>query len=300
MTERSGFCTSHNTPITTFWGVQFIDSSKAVRTVPKIFKSIPLLVNCFAIGKIRLMVEKFLTSGDNEFHYLEGGAGPTIVLIPSFGQTSFSYRKLAETLSRSFHVFLVDLPNFGGSKAPADSKTFDDFSNRLKDFVEALSLKSFTLVGFSLSGGIAIKFTAQHAGKVKMLVVCDSVGYPLKRGLFSFFSRMFVMLTKILMGGCFLVSAKIVSDFLLMCFRSPMQVVFEARMGASANLLKDAQRIKTKTLILWGDADYVIEPRYAKLLQKEISDSVLKQVSGGHMWFLVCPDTLRNEILEVL
>lgn len=259
-----------------------------------------ILVNCSTAGRIGLMVEKFLTSGDKKFHYLEGGVGPTVVLIPSFGQTSFSYRKLAEVLSKNFHVFLVDLPNFGGSKAKTDSRTFEDFSNRLRNFVETLSLGDFTLVGFSLSGGTAIKFTAQNADRVKLLVVCDSVGYPVKRGLFSFSFRMFVMLTKIFVGGRFLVAARIVSDFFLMCFYSPMQVVWEAKMGIQANLIKETQEIDAETLILWGGGDCVIEPSYAKLLQKEIRGSILKYVSGGHMWFLVYPDILRNKILEAL
>jgi pimeloyl-ACP methyl ester carboxylesterase len=52
--------------------------------------------------------------------YVRGGAGPTLVLLHGYPQTSYMWRKVLPALAEHFTVIAPDLRGSGGSDAPAD------------------------------------------------------------------------------------------------------------------------------------------------------------------------------------
>jgi pimeloyl-ACP methyl ester carboxylesterase len=101
---------------------------------------------------------KLPASGDEEegeiarIHYLEAGVGEPLLLIHSIGQSLFTWRNVFAELSDNYRVIALDLPGHGYSSRP-DTFTYtaDDMAFVLQGFLDALSVKSAHMIGFSMA-----------------------------------------------------------------------------------------------------------------------------------------------------
>src|SRR5258708_24752790 len=53
-------------------------------------------------------------------HYVEGGQGDPLILLPGWPQTWWEYHKIMSVLSTRFHVIAVDIRGMGGSSKPRE------------------------------------------------------------------------------------------------------------------------------------------------------------------------------------
>jgi pimeloyl-ACP methyl ester carboxylesterase len=86
------------------------------------------------------------------------------------------------TKHHEFRCIAPDLRGFGNSSYNKKIEAITDFSNDLRLFVDALSLKSFVLFGWSLGGVVCQRFTIDHPEYVQRLILLASggpKGYPL-------------------------------------------------------------------------------------------------------------------------
>ncbi len=104
--------------------------------------------------------------------YGEAGAQPLIILHGLFGASDnwVSYsRRIAD---EGFEVYAVDQRNHGQSpKSPVFN--YLALADDLQDFVEEHGIKNPVLMGHSLGGKVAMRFTLENPQLVKRLVVVD-------------------------------------------------------------------------------------------------------------------------------
>lgn len=116
-------------------------------------------------------------AGDTRWVYYEGGEGPTIVLLHGFASNKEVWLETAKFLTPHFHLVIPDLPGWGASSRHAGaSYNIDAQAARLNQFVEALHLQRFVLVGHSMGGAIAGVYAAEHPNHVAELALVDSMG----------------------------------------------------------------------------------------------------------------------------
>jgi Predicted hydrolases or acyltransferases (alpha/beta hydrolase superfamily) len=121
-------------------------------------------------------------AGDTRWAYYEGGEGPTIVLLHGFADSKDVWLEVAKPLSAHFHLIIPDLPGWGDSSRVAGaSYDVDAQAARLQQFVQALGLQRFVLVGHSLGGAIAGVYAAEHPGHVAELALVDAFGLKFKQ-----------------------------------------------------------------------------------------------------------------------
>ena len=119
--------------------------------------------------------------GDTRWAYYDGGNGPAIVLLHGYGVDKSVWLPVAEQLTRNFRVIIPDLPGWGEStRVSGADYGIDAQAARLDDFVHALDLPRFLLVGHSMGGAIAGVYAADHADRVASLVLVDSFGLSFK------------------------------------------------------------------------------------------------------------------------
>lgn len=110
-------------------------------------------------------------------HYLTAGAGPAVVLLAGFPQTSDAWRKVIPGLAEHFVVYAVDLPGLGYSDKPTDGYDTNSAAKRLHTALQALGLDRLHLVGHDVGAWVAIPYAAMFPSEVTRLVVMEG-GIP--------------------------------------------------------------------------------------------------------------------------
>jgi len=97
----------------------------------------------------------------------------TIVLLHGFTGSVSTWNKVVSTLPTSLKVIAIDLIGHGKTDAPQDSKRYsmEEQIQDLKDIFEQLALSSFTLVGYSMGGRVALSYVCTNPKSVKTLIL---------------------------------------------------------------------------------------------------------------------------------
>ncbi|MGR6871070.1 alpha/beta fold hydrolase [Pseudomonas sp. HK3] len=116
----------------------------------------------------------------NKWVYLESDEAsnkPVVILLHGFAAEKDNWTRMARFLD-DYHVIAPDLPGHGESTyLKNDFYGFDQQSLRLADFINALGLTHFHLVGNSMGGAIAALYAYRHPHQVTTLSLIDAVGF---------------------------------------------------------------------------------------------------------------------------
>ena len=110
------------------------------------------------------------------YAYLESGISnpTTLLLLHGAFTSSAAFQLCFSQLSTSLHIIAIDFRGHGHSSYNQALLSHDDFVADLKQFTEALSLEKFYLLGWSMGGGIAMKFAAQYPEKTQGVILINS------------------------------------------------------------------------------------------------------------------------------
>lgn len=125
--------------------------------------------------------EKQIQLSDHNWHYLEAGEPSpnqaTVVLLHGFGADKDNWIRMSRSLD-GYHVIAPDLPGHGDSSFDGNLfYGFDVQSRRLAEFIDAVGLTKFHLVGNSMGGAIAALYAYRHPQKILTLSLIDAVGF---------------------------------------------------------------------------------------------------------------------------
>jgi esterase len=137
-------------------------------------------------GKAR---DEFIEANGLRFHYREWGDTRTkhaLILLHGYAETSEVWNEVAADLAREFRVIALDQRGYGQSARVADldysrSRQIED----LEAIIDALGLRSVTLVGHSMGGANAICYAAEHPEMVTALIVVETAPEVLRSGIES-------------------------------------------------------------------------------------------------------------------
>jgi pimeloyl-ACP methyl ester carboxylesterase len=105
-------------------------------------------------------------------------AAPAIILLHGFGSSLETWQPWADSLSKSYRVVRLDLPGCGISDPDSTGDYSDDRALAiLRHLMEALSIKQAVLIGNSMGGRIAWRFTAAFPDRVTKLVLISPDGF---------------------------------------------------------------------------------------------------------------------------
>ena len=118
-----------------------------------------------------------LASDDIEWHVVQQGTGPDLVLVPSGEGDWESYAKIAAVLANSFTVTTFDMPGMSRSKAPEAAMTAVNgkmLADQVVGLMDKLEIGVATFYGCS-SGAIAVlSIVTYHADRVQSAIVHEA------------------------------------------------------------------------------------------------------------------------------
>lgn len=129
-------------------------------------------------------VQQYITTSRLKTAYYRAGQKNKKKLMLVHGNLSSSvfFLPLLPVLSEYFDVVIPDLRCFGNTQAlPIDAtRGFRDWSDDLVEFTDALGWDSFSLLGWSLGGGVAMRYTIDHSDRIEKLILlapCPPFGF---------------------------------------------------------------------------------------------------------------------------
>jgi pimeloyl-ACP methyl ester carboxylesterase len=199
-----------------------------------------------------------------------GGSGRPVVYFHGGG--TFHGFEFTRGWSAQFRVILPYHPGFGESGDAPSLTSMDDYLQHYTSLFERLGLDRFGLVGLSMGGYLAAKFTARYPGKVERLVLGAPVGifnpeYPVPDfATLPLPEMMSFMVTELSVLEPYMPrTAEEIARFTADREREAKSTaqIFQAGM-ADPPLEQSLPRVKTPTLLLWGTGDRVLHVSLAQ------------------------------------
>jgi pimeloyl-ACP methyl ester carboxylesterase len=116
---------------------------------------------------------RFVQSGGIRFHIVDGGVGPTVVLISGFPQTAYAWRRVQPLLCDAYRTIAIDLPGQGYSDKPTSGYDTQTAAKRINDLVKSLGVQRHFYVGHDIGSWIAFPYAHQYAADLDGIVFID-------------------------------------------------------------------------------------------------------------------------------
>ncbi|HMM62454.1 MAG TPA: alpha/beta hydrolase [Candidatus Saccharibacteria bacterium] len=228
-----------------------------------------------------------------------------------------------------FKVIIPDLPAFG-TEAPYKSQTIEDYVEWINDFISKQDLTTKPLlIGHSFGSIIAAGYAAKYPSNIQKLILINPVAEK-TINVTGFMGAMFIK-TQYWLGRTLpekaarkLLSAKIFVDgmsvyttitrdqtlrkFIRDQHRTYFSTFHDTRSlsqafmtSASRSVGEFATKIKTPTLLIAGDKDYLTKVSKQQELANKIKNSKLVVIKNvGHLTHYETPDQIADEIKKFI
>ncbi len=247
---------------------------------------------------------QFIEIGEMRVHYRDQGTGAALVLIHGSNSSLHTWEGWVRELSNDFRVISLDLPGHGLTGPDAKGRyDWISMAQVVDQLTQELDVDRFSIAGNSMGGAIAWNYTMLHPTKIEKLILIDSAGYPREEGrpaiikafglpvigqLMTKISSRFAVRKSIedVYGDRTKVTSELVTLYQDLGLREGNREAARKRLSAEPNvvLYKKIPSIQVPTLILWGDQDRWILPKYATKFAADIQNSQLKMYKGlGHI-----------------
>jgi pimeloyl-ACP methyl ester carboxylesterase len=251
--------------------------------------------------------------------------GPPLVLVSGLLGYSFSWRYNLLPLSRCADIYAIDMPGTGYSDRPQGfAPTFRRLAEIVVGFCDALSLRSYDLLGTSHGGAIAMRAPALPQGRVRRLVLVAPVN-PWSAGRASFISFLGTragaacakLASPLLMraAGYFIRRVyghpELVTRETLDGYSAPIRVpgTIDQALRALSTWRADVEELRSvlprirhvPALLLWGSDDRAILPSSATPLAKNFDQAKIVTLAGvGHLPYEEQPQEFNRAVTEFL
>lgn len=129
-----------------------------------------------------VQLKKVLLGNGEILAYRERSGGHIPLVLVHGNMTSSKHWDLAlENMDGRYKIYAVDMRGFGESSYHREIASIKDLSDDLKDWVDVLGLKGFSMLGWSTGGAVAMQYVIDYPDDCQNLILLASAstrGYP--------------------------------------------------------------------------------------------------------------------------
>lgn len=244
------------------------------------------------------------TDSGIKMHYITAGKGKPILFLHGVLADALTYSSMLKPFAKNHKVIAVDLPCFGKSGTPKEVWDFRDYAAFLNKFIASLKIKKLIVMGHSFGGGVGFCMAAKNKN-IEMLVLIDSAGVPVKYSKLKFaflFSVKQATMALIRTGKIHTLSriAYRLKKSAFLHLPKMGLVIKTIKKSIQGDYRKELRDIKANTLILLGSKDEIFHEDSAEFLKKNIKNSEIILVKGGHSWCIFQPGKFEEIVGEWL
>jgi len=225
---------------------------------------------------------------------MHGGEGPPFVYLHSTLGESFMWLPFYQTWAKQFRVLVPTHPGFGASGGFDQIDTIEDMAFHYVELFDLLGLGVVILGGVSLGGWIAAEVACRWPERVKKLWISGAPGLWVDEEPLPDLFRHMTNLQK-LRELCFsdpdgymakLVLSENADDAQRLSVYQSMTVLARLVWERPYNpkLAARLHRVQCPTLLLWGEHDRLVPPRYGDAYRQHLPHAEMKRIKDcGHL-----------------
>ena len=230
---------------------------------------------------------------------------PPFILIHGLGNLGMKdWFSIIPTLEKKYHVIAMDLPGFGLSSAAKGRFLPTNYAHVVDSIIEHYTNKRVIVMGHSMGGAVALRYTELFQNSVQQLILVDVAGLLEKSAFikhiasFEFGDEISTPM-KFLMERVNSISSSMIesgtkstllSDFLQSNdYAWDMVVSDSSNMNAALSLVEEdfnhaVNQVSVPVNIIWGGKDNIAPLRTGKVLNKKMKNVHLQVIEGaGHV-----------------
>lgn len=222
-------------------------------------------------------------------NYQKTGSGKkVIVCLPGWADALESFSSLSEILKTDYTILSLDLPGFGGTQAPPQAWSLEDYAEFVAGWLEKLKIsRAHAVIGHSYGGAVAITALGNRFIDSDKLILLASAGI---RGKKTFQKKALAAIAR---------AGKVPLYALPKARREKIRSSLYKKIGSDLTLLPHmeetfkliighdvrgvAKLVNTPTLLIYGDLDKDTPISDGELLQNSIAGSRFEIINkAGH------------------
>ena len=247
------------------------------------------------------------------YAYKGDPSGRPVIMLHGYTDSWFSFSPVLPLLDNKYRVYILDQRGHGDSDRPVGGYAMQQFAADVVAFMDAMNLKQATVVGHSMGSIVAQHVASQSPERVSKLVLVASATSvrnnavrELQREIEALkdtapvpetFARDFQTST---------IFHPVPSDFLQAVVKESLKLPARVWREVMAEMLApdasaELKKIKTPTLILWGDKESIFPRSEQDLLTSALRNSVLKVYpETGHALHWERPERFAKDLQEFI
>lgn len=107
-------------------------------------------------------------------HYVSGGSGEPLILLPGWPQTWWAFHKIMPALAKEFQVIAVDIRGMGGSGRPAEGYDKKNMARDIHELTQLLGFDHVNIAGHDIGAHVAFSFAANYPETTSKMVILDT------------------------------------------------------------------------------------------------------------------------------
>ncbi|MFR9794148.1 alpha/beta fold hydrolase [Streptomyces sp. MB22_4] len=107
-------------------------------------------------------------------HYVTGGQGDPLFLLPGWPETWWEYRKVMPRLAERFRVVAVDIRGMGGSSRPDSGYEKKSMAGDIRALAEHLGYERINIAGHGIGAMVAFAYAANHEAATKRVAIINT------------------------------------------------------------------------------------------------------------------------------
>ncbi len=249
------------------------------------------------------IIDVITESGAAEVTFTEYGEGrPVLILHGGAGPQSVT--AFAELLAAGgdARVIVPTHPGFAGTPRPEHLDSIRALAELYATMIDDLELTDVRVIGNSIGGWIAAELALIAGPRVESLVLVDAAGLEIAgHPIADFFS---LTMDQVADLSYFEpdrfridVDALPAPQKTAMAGNRAALLAYAGTSMADPTLLARISGIRIPTLVVWGQADRVVDPEHGRAFAAGIPNAILDLiVDAGHLPQLETPERLRDDI----
>lgn len=242
-----------------------------------------------------------LTRGD--FTYIDRGQGPVVVILHGLFGSLSNFENLISLTEDQYRFIMPVLPLYD---CDLKHSNLDGMLEYFRRFITELNLTNFSILGNSLGGHIALLHELRFPNIAKSLILTGSSGL-FENSLGNDYPRRDkeALRTKLddIFGNKKMITNELVDEVsaIVSSYSKILRIIRMAKSATRQNLTFDIDKIKTKTLLIWGNEDKITPPFVAQQFKDKMSNSTLAWIPNcGHAAMMEYPNEFAQILLPFL